>query len=119
MDKVLGAPFDAYASVKYHFNVDIPKFLEEGSNYTFYDAVTKNIKTQIKWSGMNFKANAKELLKHNDAFGELKYDKVEPFALLLIGILHLELCELDLSFDNSEFTNPELESKAYILESLG
>ena len=89
LDRVLGAPFDAYASIKYNFNVDIPKFLESGSNYTFYDAIAKNFKTQIKWTGMNFRANAKELLKHNDAFGELKYDKVEPFSLLLIGILHL------------------------------
>lgn len=34
---------------------------------------------------------------------------------MLIGALHMDSCELDLSFDNSDFSNPEMESKGMFL----
>ena len=51
----------------------------------------------------------------NEAFSELWYDKMDPPSLILVALLHLDLCQLALAFDNSDFTNAELESKNYFL----
>lgn len=51
----------------------------------------------------------------NEAFSELWYDKMDPPSLILVALLHLDLCQLELAFDNSDFTNAELESKNYFL----
>ena len=67
---------------------------------------------------VNFKKNLKELLRVNEAFSELWYDKMDPPSIMLIGLLHLDVCNLDLVFENSDFTNAELESKNYFLEAL-
>lgn len=44
---------------------------------------------------------------------------MEPFSLLLIGLLHTELCEANFVFDNVELAATELESKGEILVQLG
>ena len=118
VDKILSQPFDFFCQFKHQFNLDIPKLLDAQSSYTFYEAITKNTKLNFKWFGNNFKKNLKQLLKVNEAFSELWYDKMDPPSLLLVALLHLDECSLDLVFENSDFTNAELESKNYMLEAL-
>lgn len=35
------------------------------------------------------------------AFDEFKYDKIAPHLITLIGLLHTEICEINLTFDNA------------------
>lgn len=118
LDRILGTPFDLYYYTKHEFNFDVSKFIDSTSDYTFYEAITKNTKTNIKWQGHNFKNKLKSLLKAHKAFDQLWYDKADPPSVMLIGLLHLDSCDLDLTFDNSEFVNPEMESKGMILSFL-
>lgn len=37
-----------------------------------------------------------------EAYSELQYDKMDPPSLMLIGILHTELCEAKFVFDNAD-----------------
>lgn len=78
LDRILGSPFDLFYHIKHEFNFDITKFADSHSDYTFYEALTKNTKTNIKWEAFNFKNSAKNLLKIHKAFDELLYDKASP-----------------------------------------
>ena len=88
--------------MKHDFNFNFEKFLETGSSYNFYEAFTKNTKTNIKWRATNFKNAAKSLLKAHKAFDELYYSKTDPPSLFLIGALHADLCDIQMTFDNSD-----------------
>ncbi len=43
------------------------------------------------------------MFKLIEVFNEFKYDKMNPFSLGLIGMLHTDICEVNLVFDNAEF----------------
>lgn len=53
----------------------------------------------------------REILKLNNAFSELKYDKTEIMSILTIGLLHLDRLDGSFAFDNAEFGYAEQESK--------
>lgn len=38
---------------------------------------------------------------------ELKYDKSDPPSIFLISLLHTDLCEVKMSFDNSDAESNE------------
>lgn len=66
---------------------------------------------KLTWSGCHFKEALKKIFTKNEAFQELKYDKTEPGCLLAIALLHTDLCEIKLSFDNSSETGNEQPMK--------
>ena len=117
-DRIFASSVSAHLYFKHQFSIDIPKLLEKESDYTFYHGVTKNSKTSLKWYGQNFKNATKSLLKKQKAFSDFYYDKTQPELLSLIGLLHLENCDVELCFDNAQFEVAELESKEFILEEL-
>lgn len=46
-----------------------------------------------------------------EGFKDFKYDKLDPGLLTLIGLLHTEVCEVNLVFDNADFVTAELDTK--------
>lgn len=54
---------------------------------------------------MNFREATKELMKAAEMFKDLQYDKSDPPLITLIGLLHAEVCEANLVFDNADVAN--------------
>ena len=59
LDRILRCKVEAKLNFKHSFNLDIEKFMEPGSDYTFYHAITKNSHTKLTWSSHNFKESTK------------------------------------------------------------
>lgn len=53
LDQILGAKFSAKIEFKHEFSVDINKFIDNTSNYSFYHALTKNYHTKLVWNAIN------------------------------------------------------------------
>ena len=111
LDNICNAKSEVRLNFKQRFSLDINKFLEKDSDYTFYHALTKNASTSISWKAMHPREAVKALLKANQAFNDLKYDPIDPFSIMLIGLLHVQSLNCSLVFDNAEFQQSELESK--------
>lgn len=111
LDRLLGSKTEAKVDIKHSFTLEINKFLTKDDSYTFYHAMTKDVKSKISWKLLFMKETAKKLLKANEAFNELKYEPTEPFSLIIIGLLHLEVFEGSFKFDNADFEVAELETK--------
>lgn len=61
--------------------------------------------TRLTWNAMNFREATKELMKAAEMFKDLQYDKSDPPLITLIGLLHAEVCEANLVFDNADVAN--------------
>ena len=118
MDKILNCKADASLYFKQSFNLDVDKLMHPHVNYTPYHIITRNTHAKLIWKAHNFKETAKELLKVHGAFSELKYDSTEPFSLAMIGLLHLNVCQINMVFDNTEFFNSKIESKKEVIEAI-
>lgn len=110
-DKILNDHSEGKLSFKHRFSVDIEKFMDPNSDYTFYHTITQNTHTSIQWRTLFMKEVLREILKLNDVFSELKYDKTEIMNILTIGLLHLDRLDGSFAFDNAEFGYAEQESK--------
>lgn len=117
-DRVLEQRIEAKINYKYNFALDIPEFLKNDSGYSFYEMLTKNCHMKLTWTGCNFKESLKRILATQGAFSEFKYDKSEPAGLFLIAILHTNLCQIQLSFDNATEHGNETQFKNEILNEL-
>lgn len=54
-DELFKAKPEAEARAKIEFNIDIKKFLEKDSKYTYYDVVCKNYRIKLQWDSFNLK----------------------------------------------------------------
>jgi hypothetical protein len=55
VDQVLGSKLETKLEFKHEFCVDINKFIDKTSDYSFYHAMTKNYHTKLVWEAANFK----------------------------------------------------------------
>lgn len=65
LDNMCNAKSEVRLNFKQRFSIDINKFLEKDSDYTFYHALTKNASTSISWKAMHPREALKALLKAN------------------------------------------------------
>lgn len=59
VDQVLGNKLEAKVEFKHEFCIDINKFIDKSSDYSFYHALTKNYHTKLMWNAVNFKESTK------------------------------------------------------------